>query len=369
MRQVLAVALKEFRQIRRDPLSLALLLGLPAMMLLLYGYALNFDVRHVPLAVQDRDLSRESRELISAFVNSTYFDRAMTAPAGSDLSAILERRDAKAILVVPEGFGAEILAGREGEAQVLIDGTDATTATAVLGYAEAIAAAMNVSLLPASFEPPIDYQPRVWFNPELKSSHFLVPGLIGFILMLTAVLSTALSIVREKERGTMEQLAVSPMSPSQLIVGKTLPYLVISFLAAATIVVAARLLFGVEVRGSYLALLVATLIYLAGALGLGLLVSSAFDSQALAFQAGTIVSLLPTIFLSGFLFPLRSMPLFLQAISYIVPARYYLRIVRGIMLKGTDLSPYLDQVLFLCLYALLVFGIAWIRLTRDEVEP
>ncbi len=369
MRQILAVALKEIRQIRRDPLTLALLLGLPAMMLLLYGYALNFDVRHVPLAVQDRDMSRESRDLVSAFVNSTYFDRVMTAPPGTDLSAILERREAKAILVVPEEFGREVAAGREGTAQILIDGTDATTATAVLGYAEAIAAAANVALRPASFRPPIDYRPRVWFNPELKSSHFLVPGLIGFILMLTAVLSTALSIVREKERGTMEQLAVSPMSPSQLIVGKTLPYLVISLLAATTIVVAARLLFGVEVRGSYLALFVATLIFLVGALGLGLLVSSVFDSQALAFQAGALVSLLPTIFLSGFLFPLRSMPAPLRAISHVVPARYYLRIVRGVMLKGTDLTPYPDQVLFLAIYALLVFGIAWFRLTRDEVRP
>jgi ABC-2 type transport system permease protein len=369
VRQVLAVALKEVRQIVRDPLSLALLLGLPAMMLLLYGYAISFDVRHVPLAVQDRDLTRESRDLVSSFVNSTYFDLAVDAPAGTDIGRLFQERQVKAALVVPEGFGEAVRAGRTAEAQVLIDGSDATTATAVLGYAEAIAAASSVALRPVRGAPAIDFRPRVWFNPELKSSHFLVPGLIGFILMLTAVLSTALSVVREKERGTMEQLAVSPMGPGQLIVGKTIPYLLISLAAAVTIVVAARVLFGVEVRGSYLALLAVTLLYLAGALGLGLLISSVTSSQALAFQGGALLSMLPAIFLSGFIFPLRSMPLPLQVISHLVPARYYLRVVRGIILKGTDLSPYWDQVGFLALYALLVFGVAWVRLTRDAVRP
>jgi ABC-2 type transport system permease protein len=369
VRQVLAVALKEVRQIVRDPLSLALLLGLPAMMLLLYGYAISFDVRHVPLAVQDRDLTRESRDLVSSFVNSTYFDLAVDAPAGTDIGRLFQERQVKAALVVPEGFGEAVRAGRTAEAQVLIDGSDATTATAVLGYAEAIAAASSVALRPVQGAPAIDFRPRVWFNPELKSSHFLVPGLIGFILMLTAVLSTALSVVREKERGTMEQLAVSPMGPGQLIVGKTIPYLLISLAAAVTIVVAARVLFGVEVRGSYLALLAVTLLYLAGALGLGLLISSVTSSQALAFQGGALLSMLPAIFLSGFIFPLRSMPLPLQVISHLVPARYYLKVVRGIILKGTDLSPYWDQVGFLALYALLVFGVAWVRLTRDAVRP
>jgi ABC-2 type transport system permease protein len=189
---------------------------------------------------------------------------------------------------------------------------------------------------------------------------------MGFILMLTAVLSTALSVVREKERGTMEQLRVSSLHPGELIVGKTLPYLAISLLASAVIVGAARLLFGVAVRGSYLDLFLITLLYLVGALGFGLFVSSMADTQAMAFQMGMVVSLLPAILLSGFIFPIRSMPAVVQAITYAVPARYFLVVVRGIILKGAGLAPYARDIAFLALYGTVVLGIAYFRLTRRE---
>ena len=226
---------------------------------------------------------------------------------------------------------------------------------------------------PAATLPPpagIDYEPRVWFNPDLKSTQFLVPGLIGFILMLTAVLSTALSVVREKERGTMEQLRVTSLRPSELIIGKTLPYLGISLIATGVIILAARFLFGVRVQGSYLELFVATLVYLVGALGFGLLVSSLADTQAMAFQIGTVTSMLPAIFLSGFIFPIHSMPAVVQGITYLVPNRYFLVVLRGVILKGAPLSTYAGaprwDLLFLCLYGAAVFGIAYARLTRKE---
>ncbi len=374
MRKILAVAVKEMRQIVRDPLTLVMLLGVPAFMLLLYGYALNFDIRHVPMAVQDRDNSPASRDLIASFVNSTYFDRVRDLPAGTDLEAVTERRLAKAILVIPEEFGRDLSAGRAARVQMLLDGTDANTANTILGYASALVAEANVENLRLdlarvgrSLEGAVRYEPRVWYNPELRSTNFLVPGLMGFILMITAVVSTALSVVREKERGTLEQLRVTSLRPGQMIAGKALPYLCISLLAAAIIVAAARFLFSVAVQGSYLDLFLATLVYLVGALGFGLLVSSFSRSQAMAFQAGALLSMLPAIFLSGFIFPIRAMPQVLQAVTYIFPTRYYLVVLRGVILKGAGLSPYWEQMVFLAIYAAVVLGIAYARLSRDEV--
>ncbi len=371
LRRIKAVAQKELRQASRDPLTLTMLLGVPTMMLLLYGYAINFDVRHVSLAVQDLDKSSRSRDLVASFVNSTYFDQVADLEAGADLEHFTERRLALAVLVIPEGYARDVAGGRTAAVQLLLDGADANTATTVLGYAESLVGAANGALLEEAARgrvrlAGIDYQPRVWYNPELKSTQFLVPGLIGFILMLTGVLSTALAVVREKERGTLEQLRVTSLHPGELIIGKTLPYLAISLVATAIIIVAARVLFRVVVRGPYLDLFLATLIYLVGALALGLFVSSVAESQAMAFQIGMVVSLLPAIFLSGFIFPIRSMPLLVQAITYAVPARYFNVILRGVILKGAGLSSYPQDVAFLLLYASVLLSIAYARLTRKE---
>lgn len=372
-RKVWAIAVKELRQAARDPLTLGMLLGVPTMMLLMYGYALNFDVRHVRLAVQDLDKSTRSRDLVASFVNSTYFDLVADLPGGADVDRVTETRLARVVLRIPEGFARDLEAGRTAPVQLIVDGTDANAATAILGYAQALVAETNVAILREVSDDPtlpasaISYEPRVWYNPELRSTQFLVPGLIGFILMLTAVLSTALSVVREKERGTMEQLRVTSLRPGEMIVGKTLPYLAISLAATVLILVAARFLFGVSVRGPYLDLFVATLVYLIGALGFGLLVSSFSETQAMAFQAGSVASMLPAIFLSGFIFPIRSMPSVLQAITYAVPARYFNVILRGVILKGTGLAPYGKDMAFLVLYALVVLTIAYLRLTRKEV--
>lgn len=371
-RKVWAIAKKELKQASRDPLTLTMLLGLPTMMLLLYGYALNFDVRHIRLAAQDRDKSPESRELLAAFTNSSYFDLVRDLPGGTDTARLTERGTARAILVVPGGFSRDLAAGATAEVQLLLDGSDSNTATLALSYASAIVAQRNaarlreapgsLALVPAG----IDYEPRVFYNPELRSTQFLVPGLIGMILMLTGVLSTALSVVREKERATMEQLRVTSLRPSELIVGKTLPYLAISLLATFFVLVAARLLFEVVVRGPYLDLFVVTLIYLVGALGWGLMISTIADTQALAFQISIVTSLLPSIILSGFVFPISSMPPVIQGLTYVVPARYFLVVLRGVILKGSSLWPYWKDMAFLSLYALVVLGVSYARLTRRE---
>lgn len=371
-RKVWAVAKKELKQASRDPLTLVLLLGLPTMMLLLYGYALNFDVRHIPLAVEDRDKSAASRELLAAFTNSSYFDLVRDLPGGADTARLTARGTARAILTVPEGFARDLAAGATARVQLLLDGSDSNTATLALSYASAIVAQANASRLRAGAggvalsATAIDYQPRVWYNPELRSTQFLVPGLIGMILMLTGVLSTALSVVREKERGTLEQLRVTSLRPAELILGKTLPYLAISLLATFFVLVAARLLFDVVIRGPYLDLFVATLIYLVGALAWGLMLSSIADTQALAFQIAIVTSLLPSIILSGFVFPISSMPPLIQALTYVVPARYFLVVLRGVILKGAGLWPYWQDMLFLTLYAVLVLGVSYARLTRRE---
>jgi ABC-2 type transport system permease protein len=373
VRRLLAVVVKEVRQIRRDPFSLLMLIALPAFMLVLYGFALNFDVRHVRLAVQDRDKSAASRDLVSAFVHSTYFDLVATPEAGSDLDRLTETHVVRAILVIPEGYGDALGAGRSASVQMLLDGADSTTAATVLGYARALAAEVNgalvaEALVPVGLRPfpPLSFEPRVLFNPELQSTEFLVPGLIGFLLMLTAVLSTALSVVREKERGTMEQLRVAPLRTWELVIGKTIPYLALSLLATGIILLAARLLFGVQIRGSYLDLLVAVLLYLFGALGFGLLISTIANTQALAFQAGLITSMLPAMLLSGFIFQIRIMPGWLQVVTYLVPARYFLVILRGIILKGEGILTYWDSVLALVIFGVAVVSLASVRLTRRE---
>ena len=373
MRRLLAVVVKELRQVRRDPFSLLMLIALPAFMLVLYGFALNFDVRHVRLAVQDRDRSPASRELVASFTHSTYFDLVAAPGPGTDLDALVERRTARAVLVIPEGYGRLLAAGRTAPLQLLLDGADSTTAQTVLGYARALVSEQNAALVTHAlaragrhFEAPLALEPRILFNPELQSTQFLVPGLIGFLLMLTAVLSTALSVVREKERGTMEQLRVAPLRTWELILGKTVPYLGISLLATFIILLAARVLFGVTIRGPYLDLLVAVLLYLFGALGFGLLISTIANTQALAFQAGLIASMLPAILLSGFIFQIRIMPAPLQLVTYLVPARYFLVILRGIILKGEGIATYWPQVGALALYGFTTVALASLRLARRE---
>jgi ABC-2 type transport system permease protein len=373
VRRLRAVVVKELRQIRRDPFSLLMLIAFPALMLVLYGFALSFDVRHVKLAVQDRDRSPSSRDLVASFTHSGYFDLVATPGAGEDLDRLTETRVARAVLVIPEGFGQDLGAGRGAVVQLLLDGADSTTAATVLGYARLLVSETNAELVTEAFAqagrrpaPPLDLAPRVLYNPELKSTQFLLPGLIGLLLMITAVLSTALSVVREKERGTMEQLRVAPLRTVELILGKTFPYLGISLLGTLIVLATARLLFGVEIRGPHLDLLVVVLLYLFGALGFGLLISTIANNQTFAFQAGLLTSLLPALLLSGFIFQIRIMPPWLQAITYLVPNRYFLVVLRGIILKGEGLATYWREAGALVVYGLVVTGLASARLVRRE---
>ena len=366
MRKMLAVGRKEFQQIARDVRTLLMLLFVPAFFLLLYGYALNFDIRHVRLAVDDRDHSAESRALVAAFVNSGYFDLS-AAVDDRRIATLMNRGAARAVLVIPAGFSRDLQAGHGTTVQVVIDGDNANTATTVMGYALTIVRTEGMKYLPRESTPgpTISVEPRIWYNPELRSTLFLVPGLIAYITMITAVVSTALSIVREKERGTMEQVRMAPLGAAAFVTGKTLPYFVISFASVAVIIAAGMLLFGMPMRGSWLLLAIVVSLFLVGALGLGLLISTIAETQQVAFQVAILASFLPTFILSGFIFPIASMPAFLQFVTYGIPARYFLVALRGIMLKGVGMDAFAGPVAALVLFAAAVLTLASIRLRRE----
>jgi ABC-2 type transport system permease protein len=368
MRKALAVYRKELRQILRDRRTLLILVFIPALFLLLYGYALNFDIRHIALAVDDRDGSPQSRAVVSAFVNSGYFDLVATTHSPTEIERLVNLNQARTVLVIPEGFGRDLTSGLQGPVQVIIDGDNANTATTVLGYASNLLRTVGAELAPSTVvrPAPLAVEPRIWYNPELRSTLFLVPGLIAYIGMITAVASTALSIVREKESGTMEQVRMAPIDTFSFIVGKTLPYFLISLASAALIILASMVLFGLPMRGNWLTLLLAVSLFLVGALGTGLLISTVAESQQVAFQMALLISLLPTIMLSGFIFPISGMPAFLQAVTYVVPARYFLVALRGIVLKGSAVSHLGVPLLALAAYAAAMLALASLRLSRER---
>jgi ABC-2 type transport system permease protein len=369
LRKVRAITSKEFRQIGRDRRTLLILLFVPAFFLLLYGYALNFDIRNIKLAVEDNDRSTASREVISAFVNSGYFDFVGEVTNDEIVDAI-DRDEARAVLVIPADFGRDVASGRSTSVQIIINGDNANTATTVLAYGISLVGTLSAryeveARLSSPSGPLLTVEPRIWYNPELRSTLFLVPGLIAYIAMLTAVVSTALSIVREKELGTMEQVRMSPVGPLGYVIGKTIPYFFVSVVSSLGIVFAAMLLFDLPMRGSWSMLMLAISLFLFGALAFGLLISTVADTQQVAFQLALLTSYLPTLMLSGFIFPISSMPPVLQAITYAVPARYFLRALRGIVLKGVGPQVFWPDLAALVMFAAVIVALASLRLKRQ----
>lgn len=374
IRQLIPIVRKEFRQIRRDRKVLAILTVVPAMLLLLNGYALNFDVRNITMAVYDAEKSSQSRELVSSFITAGYFEYTEHLTDYTTAQSMIDEGKVKLVLVIPPGFSRENLSGRPSSVQLLVDGMDANAATTIIGYAQAVVqqysqriVLQNLTRIGKRSYVPVSYEARIWYNPEMKSAYFLVPGLIAFILAITGVVATALSIVKEKERNTIEQIDVSPVTPLGLILGKMIPYALISLVAAALVLLAAYLLFGVVVKGSFILLFFATLLFICAALGQGLLVSTISDSQQVAFQIATLISMLPTMILSGFMFPISSMPLFLQVLSNITPAKFYLVIMRSIVLKGVGIEAFWDQLIYLTIFIIVVITVSVKRFKQRTV--
>ncbi len=356
-RHLRPIIIKEFRQIKRDRRVLAILTLVPAMMLLLNGYALNLDVSHITMAVVDHEKSPRSREFVNSFITSGYFDYDRDLNLSEEATELIDDAKIRVAIVIPPDFSQQLLSNRAADIQVLVDGMDANAATTIVGYAQAVTLQYsqkvilkNLSKIGRGSYIPIQYDARIWYNPELKSAKFLVPGLIGFILAITAVIATSLSIVKEKERNTIEQIDVSPIRPHELIVGKMIPYALISLVAAALVILAAYFMFDVVVKGSLFDLFVATLIFIIAALSIGLLVSTIADSQQVAFQLAALMSMLPTIILSGFMFPISSMPIWLQILTNVTPAKFYLVILRSIILKGVGFEAFWDQIVYLIIF-------------------
>ena len=363
IRRTLAVATKELLHLRRDPRTALTLLAMPVLLIFIFGFALSFDVKHIRFAVVDEDGTRAGREVTEAFVRSGYFDLVSHERDGRKLNALFDRGRAQAALVVPDGYGADLAAGRPTTLQFLLDGSDAQMATTILAYGRQIVA--SISPVVRGREGAALGMPVVWYNPELSSARFLVPGLVAFILAITTVIATALSVVREKERGTMESLRATPLFAPELLAGKTLPYLLVASASATGSLFLARALFGVPLRGSLFWLGVVTVLFLAGGLGQGLFISTLADSQQVAFQLGLLTTMLPTLLLSGFIFPISSMPTALQWITHLIPARYFLVALRGIVLKGAGIDVWWPQAAALAAYAAIALGLGSLRMVRS----
>jgi ABC-2 type transport system permease protein len=369
---ILPIARKEFRQLRRDKRALGVLLVIPSLMLIMFGYALNFDVKHSALAVYDEDNSKTSREFARLFFTSEYFDDAYRLSDLKSANKLLDEDKIRAVIVIPSDFSHEIAEGKDVSVQIIVDGTNSNVATTVVGYISAIIQQYSFNVMAKTFSRtggteivrPIDLRPRVWYNPELRSAKFLVPGLIAFILTIAAVVSTSLAVVREWEMGTVEQIIVSPVKPYELILGKTIPYIIVALIATVTVLLAGYLLFDVQIKGSYLLLFIVTFVFLVGSLGLGLLISTIAGTQQVAFMVAVIATMLPTFILSGFVFPIRNMPGIIQAITYFIPARYFLVALRSIILKGAGLSAFWDQFLYLVAFSVLTLGASSARMRK-----
>jgi ABC-2 type transport system permease protein len=366
--RLLAIARKEIIQLRRDPRSLVLAFVLPALLTLIFGWVINFDVRDLKMGVLDQDRTQKSRELVRAFTSSGYFTVSAGLAGADEAEPLLQRGAVRLVLVIPPGFAKDLDAGRSAPVQALVDGGDANTASIALNYATMIATAWSAGavLRGREFRPPLTTESRVWYNEELKSSNMVVPGLIAVIMMIIAALLTSLTVAREWERGTMEQLAATPVHPTEVILGKLLPYFGIGLFDTMVAVLIGTTVFQVPFRGSVLLLSVNTSLFLVGALGLGIFISAAVRNQLLAMQIAMITTFLPALLLSGLIFDIASMPPVLATITYAVPARYFVTVLRGIFLKGVGLSVLWPQSLGMALFALVGLTLA-IRSFRKEI--
>ena len=367
--RVFSVMRKEFMHILRDRRTLAVMFLIPVIQLLLMGYAATTDIKHLQTAVWDQDQTARSRELIEAYRASGYFDIISRVSSDAELAHMVDNGDVRAGIIIPAGYDRELAKGEKVRVAVVIDGSDPSVASAALSAAQGVGQTQSVEILEKTLgarleaAPGIEVHPRVWYNPSMESSNFMVPGLIGTILMLLTMLFTAMAIVREREQGTMEQLIVTPIRPLELIVGKVLPFVLIAFLNLLEILFIGVWWFGVPVHGSVPLLLGLSSVFLLSSLGLGVLISTVSKTQQEAMML-TFLILLPSIFLSGYFFPIDAMPPFLQFVSRFVPLTYVLIIVRSIILKGVGFQVLAGEVASLAVFGLVVMVLSAIRFRK-----
>lgn len=356
---------KEFIQFVRDRRTLAVFLFVPSFMLMLFGYALNLDVKNTSMIVLDQNKSFYSRELISTLTHYEYFNLLGYVDNYSMLEKMIIKGDAKFGIVIPKDFEKRLTRSNEAEIQIIVDGTQSMIASNIVGYLNSyinyFTMKYNFSRISVNF-PFVNLVPRIWYNPELKTANFFIPGLIAFIMMVMAVVATSLTIVREKERNTIEQIIVSPIKIHELVAAKLVAPLTIALVAAALILLTGYILFNIQIKGNILLLFCATVIFLLTSLAFGVFISVVADSQQVAFFVSVLSTIIPTLVFSGFIFPIQSMPEILQYISYIIPAKYYLIILRGIILKGVGFNYLWEQFASLIFFLFMMFLISSILL-------
>ncbi|MCX5751084.1 MAG: ABC transporter permease [Candidatus Saganbacteria bacterium] len=357
-RRLFAVMKKEFITLFRDPMSLAVMLAMPIFMIVLYGYAATLDVNHIPISILDKDKTVESRNFIDRFVSNKYFENVSYIYSDQQIPVILDKGEAKVILNIPHKFGQAIRGGKTATVQALVDGSDSTWAQSAVGYVQSIGAQFNADLIRLKLNQmgvvqpvrsPVNIIPRIWYNEDLRSMDFFIPGLIAVVLMQVSALLTSLTMISEKEQGTIESIIVSPIRKYELILGKILPYVIIIFVDMFLITACGYFLFNVAVKGSYLLLLFCAFIFLIGTMALGLFISATATSSQAAMQMAAAITLLPAMLLSGFSFPIENMPFALQIVSLFVPARYFIDILRAIYLKGVGLTCFWDNFILMTL--------------------
>lgn len=362
---IIEIVKKEFYQIRRDKRMLAVSIMAPILQVLLLGYAATTDIKYSNLVVCDMDKTTESRELVKRFTNTTSFVHKYSVDDIREVDGYIDDAKASIALVIPRSFGSKLLSRETTQLQVIVDGTDANTANILLGYASQIIGSYSQAvlaeysgLLGGQRAGVVLPQPRIWFNPDLRSSNFMVPGVVALVLMIITMTLTSLGIVKEKEIGTLEQLMVTPIKPYQLIIGKLIPFVIIGFVDVIIVLSVARFWFEVPLVGQLWLLFALSGLFILTTLGLGLFVSTIAKSQQQAMLIAQFFFFMPFMFLSGFSFPIANMPQAIQYITYLIPLRYFLDIVRGIFLKGTTLSELWPQTL-----ALIGFGVGILTLS------
>lgn len=370
--RLVALIRKEFIQIIRDPRTLIIMFVMPILMLFLLGYSATNDVRNVPIAIFDQDRSQAARDLLDAYRNADYFRFNFDVSSVEELKTLIDSGQAKAGLIIPPDYGDRVAHGEQAQVAFVIDGSDPTIAATALSAATLIGQTKATAVLRATLETrgqsgainqPVEVRTQVWYNPDLVSAYFMIPGLIGMILQYLAVLLTSTAVVRERERGTIEQLIITPIRSWELIVSKLMPYALISFLDLLEVLVIGTLWFKVPINGSVALLLILSGLFLVTTLGLGLLISTIASTQFEAMLIAIMIQL-PSIFLSGFFFPIAAMPPFLQAVSYLVPLRYFLIVVRAVQIKGVGLPAVSNEVIALIIFGVVVMGAAAIRFRK-----
>ena len=361
---------KEFIEMRRDRFTLAMLIGIPAIQLVLFGYAVQTEVRNVPTVVLDESRTAQSRRLVEMMANTRNFRIVGQARSRDDVRDAIERGDAAAAIIIPPEFTSELKRGRAAQAQVIVDAADPLSSAAAISAAALTGAGSAPELTaragPRLAAPPVEVRVRPWYNPEGRSSHYIVPGIIGVLLTMTMVSITAAAIVRERERGTLEQLVVTPIGKTALMLGKTIPFAVVGYLQVTVILLLGRLMFGVPVRGSLLLLYVLIAPFIVASLGMGLFISSVTRTQTQAMQL-SFFFIMPNILLSGFMFPQAAMPQAAQWVGAALPLTYFLKVMRGVLLKGVQLSDVWRPALVLTGFAVLFVAMS-VRKFSKTVE-